>query len=119
MNIEIKKGHPIDISFESNTAPTINVDSKNKVEATLEKKDFNYHLHKHPELGIFFETKVIAGSSVVILSQEEWDALPTKNNKTIYLIVNGDELEKLYIGNFLIAQRGENGFFPYTFPIIF
>lgn len=125
MNIEIKKGHPIDISFEGNTAPTINVDSKNKVEATLEKKDFNYYLHKHPEIQIFFESTFVGGgsgnSSIEILTPTEWTELTEKDSKTIYMIVDGNELKRLYIGQFLIGRSQEDGSigFPYNFPIIF
>ena len=121
MNIEVHNENPINISFESKkTCPIIQMESGNNVNASLEpSKDINYHLHKHPELGIFFQTKVVAGGSITILTQSEFDALPEKDIRTIYLIVEGDDLQKLYIGSFLIAQKDENGFFPYSFPIIF
>lgn len=54
-----------------------------------------------------------------VLEQDEYDTLEEKNANTLYIIIEENELKKLYIGNFLIAQKDDNGYFPYKFPIIF
>ncbi len=119
MNIEVHNEKPINISFERKSSnPIIHVEGKKDVNANLLSEDVQVHVHKHPELKMFFETNVVSGASVVVLSQTEYDNL-TPDVKTTYLVVEGGELMRFYIGSFLIAQKDENGFFPYNFPIIF
>ena len=119
MNIEVHQEKPINISFESKASnPIIKVEGSKDVSAELLHEDVQVHVHKHPELKVFFETNVVSGSSIVILSQTEYDRL-TPDFKTTYLVVEGEELMRFYIGSFLIAQKDENGYFPYNFPIIF
>lgn len=60
---------------------------------------------------------------VVILSQEDYDALvanDTISASTIYFVTTNGDPTTLYIGKILIAQReeGSKGF-AYNFPIIF
>ena len=67
---------------------------------------------------------VSGGSSVTIMTQEEYDTLLSGDaviGNNIYFIVENDEPIALYIGTMLIAKKGEIGDmgFPYTFPIIF
>lgn len=126
MNIEIKNEKPIGITLDSKaSSPIIKVESHNNVNTQINRQDIELHLQKHPELQILFETKVIGGgggnSSVVIMTQLDYINLPNKNPQTIYLIVEGDELERLYIGSFLIGRKQQDGSigFPYIFPIIF
>lgn len=63
-------------------------------------------------------------NGVTILTKEEYEQILANNNivedRIYFVIQNGEPLE-LYIGNFLIGQKGELGDlgFPYTFPIIF
>lgn len=119
MNIEVKKESPISISFDSKaSSPIIKVESKNNVNAQLTRQDIEFHLHKHPELAILFETKVIGGGGIIAISQEEYDKLATKQ-LAIYAIFEDGELVKVYLGETLFAQRDENGVFSYSFPIIF
>lgn len=67
---------------------------------------------------------VSGGSSVTIMTQEEYDTLLSGDaiiSNNIYFVVENNEPRALYIGTMLIAQKGEIGDvgFPYTFPIIF
>lgn len=61
----------------------------------------------------------ISNSYNKVLTQDEYDVLEEKNDSTLYIIIEDNELKKVYIGNFLVAQKDENGYFPYKFPIIF
>lgn len=67
---------------------------------------------------------ISGGGGVVILSAEDYDS-KKENGELIdyilYFIVVDDEPYELYIGEHLIAKKGEIGnlSFPYTFPIIF
>lgn len=67
---------------------------------------------------------VSGGSSVTVMTQEEYDILVSGDaivSNAIYFIVENNEPQSLYIGTFQIAKKGEldNISFPYTFPIIF
>ena len=67
---------------------------------------------------------VSGGSSVTVMTQEEYDILVSGDalvSNAIYFIVENNEPQSLYIGTFQIAKKGELGniSFPYTFPIIF
>lgn len=59
----------------------------------------------------------------VVLTQDEYDALPKYDATKTYVIIENDSLLAIYIGAFLIAYRGsgESGDsqFPYSLPIIF
>jgi hypothetical protein len=123
MNIEVKQ-QDINVSFADKSAPTFKLENEN-VNATLEKQDVNFYLKKHPEIQVFFESTFVGGgsgnSSIEILTPTEWTELTEKDPKTIYMIVDGNELKRLYIGQFLIGRSQEDGSigFPYNFPIIF
>lgn len=119
MNIEIKNEKPIGITLDSKaSSPIIKVESHNNVNTQINRQDIELQLQKHPELAILFETKVISGGGIIAISQEEYDKLATKQ-LAIYAIFENDELARVYIGETLFAQRSENGFFSYSFPIIF
>ena len=67
---------------------------------------------------------VSGGSSVTVMTQEEYDILVSGDaviSNAIYFIVENNEPHSLYIGTFQIAKKGEleNISFPYTFPITF
>lgn len=111
------KDQDIVVSLINKSEPTFKLENE-KIQATFEKQDVNFYLKKHPEIQVFFESLFVSGGNVQIITQEEYDK-SNKNRKTIYLIVENDDLVKFYIGTFLIAQKDENGFFPYNFPIIF
>lgn len=117
MNIEVKQ-QDINVSFADKSAPTFKLENEN-VNATLEKQDVNFYLEKHPEIKVFFESKFVSGGSIKVLTQEEYDALSDKPLTTIFLVIENGDLSKVYFGTFLLAQKGENGFFPYTLPITF
>lgn len=61
------------------------------------------------------------GSGAKELTQAGYDALTQIDRKQIYLIYDGVDLMKVYIGSTLFAQKGTPAaaVFPYTFPIIF
>lgn len=124
MNIEVKQ-QDINVTFANKSTPTFKLENEN-INATFEKQDVNFYLKKHPEIQIFFESTFVGGggngnSSIEILSPTEWAELTQKDPKTIYMIVDGNELKRLYIGQFLIGRSQEDGSigFPYNFPIIF
>ena len=123
MNIEVKQ-QDINVSFADKSAPTFKLGNEN-INATFEKQDVNFYLKKHPEIQIFFESTFVGGgsgnSSIKILTPTEGTELTEKDPKTIYMIVDGNELKRLYIGQFLIGRSQEDGSigFPYNFPIIF
>ena len=51
------------------------------------------------------------------LTQDEYDALPEKDQSTLYLVVDeNDSLIRIYVGYELIAEADESGAFTYTFP---
>ena len=112
----------IDITFDSKSSPDFSFE-KPDIELSLVKQDFDFYLQKHPEIEFIFKSTFIGGgsgnSSIEILTPAEWTELTEKDPKTIYMIVDGNELKRLYIGQFLIGRSQEDGSmgFPYTFPI--
>lgn len=112
----------VDIKFPNSTKVDCVFTPQDKTDYSLNaSQDVDVYLEKHPEIKVVFDKVVSLGgnSNVYILQQQEYDKI-TKQLHSIYLIVDGDgELRKFYIGTFLIAQKNENGFFPYNFPIIF
>jgi len=64
------------------------------------------------------------GGAATSMTQAEYDALTeagTVDEDTIYLIRLDGELQRIYAGTTLVAQKGVPSVtgFPYTFPIIF
>ena len=123
MDITLKE-QDINVTLANKPQPIFKLGNEN-INATFEKQDVNFYLKKHPEIQIFFESTFVGGgsgnSSIEILTPTEWTELTEKDPKTIYMIVDGNELKRLYIGQFLIGRSQEDGSigFPYNFPIIF
>lgn len=123
MDITLKE-QDINVTLANKPQPIFKLGNEN-INATFEKQDVNFYLKKHPEIQIFFESTFVGGgsgnSSIKILTPTEWTELTEKDPKTIYMIVDGNELKRLYIGQFLIGRSQEDGSigFPYNFPIIF
>ena len=63
-----------------------------------------------------------SGTGNMILTQAEYDALPTKTMDTWYMVVDDNNiLRKIYVGIFLIGVKSDDGNvgLPYTFPFSF
>ena len=78
-------------------------------------------LSKNSDLDQDVIWSTIESSNIEYLTEEEYNNLEVKDSKYFYIIVDNNKIQKIYIGTFLFAQRGEvvNKGFPYTFPIIF
>ena len=59
-------------------------------------------------------------SQMSFVTLDEYESIEKVPNK-FYICVEDDELLKIYLGNFLIAVKGDipTSGFPYTLPIIF
>lgn len=110
---------PIVVKFEDKkTSPTIKVENTN-FSPKLERNDINYHLQKHPEISVVFQAVSSRNSNVVLVTESEYQSMK-KEKLTLYFVVDEyGELVGFYVGELTVAIKGENGFFPYSLPIIF
>lgn len=95
---------------------------KNELDPTVPAwaKEQNKPTYTASEVGAIPFSMLSQLSQMSFVTLEEYENVEKVPNR-FYICVKDDELLKIYLGNFLIAEKGDipTSGFPYTLPIVF
>lgn len=95
---------------------------KNELDPTVPAwaKEQNKPTYTASEVGAIPFSMLSQLSQMSFVTLEEYENVEKVPNR-FYICVEDDELLKIYLGNFLIAEKGDipTSGFPYTLPIVF
>ena len=122
MDISVSSTNGVNIDI-GKPEPQIHIGKTNDVGIDLSVQPITLAPKKSAGVAFEFVQRVVAGSSVVRLTYDQFQALDHLDGSTWYAVTTTqDELRYLYLGATLVAQASqEDGTwgFAYTFPMTF